>query len=594
MKQSTIKASELLPRTNRKDKEYRLAYYDFRRPDKLSKEQIRTIAVVYETFGRLGEVVLSARMREQVKVHLNSVDQVCFGEFVSSLESPTIMGIVNYKPLICSTMMELSPEITIAFCDRLLGGRGTEQNFNRELSSIGYELVRDLFSRLLMSLKESWKSILDITPEIGGMEHNPLFMQIVPPSEMVITITLDIEMGECRGHLTFCLPYLTMEPVMHRLSWRWYNEQKKAGPSEMVEKTLSLNLDTVLIHEAGSVNLKTLGLLKKGSLLPLESFKKGEAYVRMGGIPLLYGKFKKEKGCLLLIIPKQFKRIVNRNTAVGNRPDKLAEELTRLTAKLDRTSDLFMKKIDQLKDGQDYLNNQLLLGRPENKLALQKSAGLDTIGMDQIPNLYLILQDDFLQLSALVLSRLSTDPAARLLELFPMTKQVELLQRISLTNRVAPKTLMLIEKVLLLKLEQMGTDLETDRDGTRIAAEILNHTGRTVEKTIIEFLERTESELAERLKERMFVFEDIVLLDNDSFERMYERVDKDDFCKQLKVIPSSVEAEILSRLKSDEREEMKNRKNKMGRMRINDVDDAARRIIRIIQEMEENGEAYLN
>ncbi len=505
MKQSVIRTSELLPRTNRKDRECRLAYYDFRRPDKLSKEQIRTIAVVYETFSRLGEVVLSARMREQVKVHLNSVDQVNFGDFISSLESPTIMGLVNYKPLICSTMMELSPEITTAFCDRLLGGKGTEQNFNRELSAIGYELVRELFCRLIMSLKESWKSIFDMTPEMGGMEQNPLFMQIVPPSEMVVTVTLDIEMGECRGHLTFCLPYLTLEPIMHKLSRRWYNNLEKTGTAEMAEKTLSLNLDTVLVHEAGPVNLKTLGRLKKGSLLPLKSFKTGDAYIRMGGTPLLNGKFKKAKGCLLLSIPEQFKRLVNRDTVLKkkmDRPDKLTEELTRLAAKLDRTNDLFMQKIDLLKDGQDYLNNQLLLGQPGNKPVSQELTGLDAIGIDQIPNLYLILQDDLLQLSALILSRLDTVPAVRLFEMFPAEKQVELMQRISQTDRIAPKTLMLIKKNLLLKLEQMGTDLEKDRDGTRIAAEILNHTGRTVEKTVIEFLEQTESELAERLKER--------------------------------------------------------------------------------------------
>lgn len=209
-------------RMNRNKK--RLKVYDFRRPDKFSKDQVRTLQMIHETFARLTTTSLAAQLRSLVQVHVVSVDQLTYEEFTRSIPSPTTLGIINMDPLKGSSIIEIDPAITFSIIDRLFGGKGETLKTNRELTDIEMSVIEGILVRLLGNLRESWANMTDLRPRLGNIETNPQFVGIVPPNTMVILTTFDTKIGEVEGMINFCIPYITIEPIISKLSAQyWYS-----------------------------------------------------------------------------------------------------------------------------------------------------------------------------------------------------------------------------------------------------------------------------------------------------------------------------------------------------------------------------------
>ncbi len=198
--------------------------YDFKRPDKFSKDQIRTLQMMHETFARLTTTSLSAQLRTLVSVHVASVDQLTYEEFIRSIPNPTTLGIVNMDPLKGSAVMEIDPSITFTIIDRVFGGAGEPLKINRELTDIELSVMENIIVRVLSNLRESWSTVIDLRPRLGNIETNPQFAQIVPPNDMVVLITLETKVGDVEGMMNFCIPYITIEPIISKLSAQyWYS-----------------------------------------------------------------------------------------------------------------------------------------------------------------------------------------------------------------------------------------------------------------------------------------------------------------------------------------------------------------------------------
>ncbi|MGL5956748.1 MAG: flagellar motor switch protein FliM [Brevinema sp.] len=202
----------------------RLKVYDFRRPDKFSKDQVRTLQMIHETFARLTTTSLAAQLRSLVQVHVVSVDQLTYEEFTRSIPSPTTLGVINMDPLKGSAIIEVDPAITFSIIDRLFGGKGETLKTNRELTDIEMSVIEGILVRLLGNLRESWANMTDLRPRLGNIETNPQFVGIVPPNTMVILTTFDTKIGEVEGMINFCIPYITIEPIINKLSAQyWYS-----------------------------------------------------------------------------------------------------------------------------------------------------------------------------------------------------------------------------------------------------------------------------------------------------------------------------------------------------------------------------------
>jgi flagellar motor switch protein FliM len=196
----------------------RVIPYDFLRPKKFSKEQIRTIYMLHETFGRLWSSTLSGVLRNYVSISVSSVDQVTYQEFMQSIPNPTITATFTLAPLEGRALMEFSPTIGFPIIDRLLGGSGHSKIQARELTEIEEHVISNLIDEGMVFLREAWSSMIDLNPELQDIESNPLFVQIVPPNDMILLITMEARIGNFSGIINVVYPYVVLEPILSLLS----------------------------------------------------------------------------------------------------------------------------------------------------------------------------------------------------------------------------------------------------------------------------------------------------------------------------------------------------------------------------------------
>ena len=260
----------------------KIKIYDFKRPDKFSKEQIRTVQIMHETFARLTTTSLSAQLRSLVHVHVATVDQLTYEEFIRSIPTPTTLAVINMDPLKGNAVLEIDPAITFSMIDRLFGGTGAVTgNKSRDLTDIESSVMEGIIVRILANMREAWTQVIDLRPRLGQIETNPQFAQIVPPTEMVVLVTLETKVGEEEGMINFCIPYLTIEPIISKLSSQfWFSSVRRSSTTQYLgtlkEKISTVDMDVVA--EIGSINLPIRDVLslRIGDVVKLSNTKVGD------------------------------------------------------------------------------------------------------------------------------------------------------------------------------------------------------------------------------------------------------------------------------------------------------------------------------
>jgi len=235
--------------THRRDEKRSIAYeiYDFRRPDKFSKDQLRTLQMLHETFARLFSSSLSAYLRVPTHVDLVSVEQVPYEEYMRSLTS-SIINIFSMPPLTGQAILEMEFNIILSMIDRLLGGPGNMVKNTNALTDIEQALTESIVQRALKELKTAWEGVVQFNPRRESMETQAQFIQIVPSSDIVVSILFEVKIGELRGAMSLCIPYLLLKPITSKLSaQRWFasHVKKRTGLHSQI---LARQLRTTYVH----------------------------------------------------------------------------------------------------------------------------------------------------------------------------------------------------------------------------------------------------------------------------------------------------------------------------------------------------------
>ena len=267
----------------------KVKFYDFRRPDKFSKDHIRTIQMMHETFARLTTTALSAQLRALVAVHVASVDQLTYEEFIRSIPNPTTLAVVNMDPLKGSAVLEIDPSITFTIIDKLFGGMGEPTKISRELTDIELSVMEGIIVRILGNLREAWSNVIDLRPRLGNIETNPQFAQIVPPNDMVVLITLETKVGEVEGMTNLCIPYISIEPIISKLSAQYMYSSIRKGVTDENSSIIQNRLENVvlpLVAEIGEVQIPVFDILNfiPGDVIKLTNTKiSDDMTLRIGG-----------------------------------------------------------------------------------------------------------------------------------------------------------------------------------------------------------------------------------------------------------------------------------------------------------------------
>ena len=247
------------------EKQKKVKVYDFKRPDKFSKDQIRTLYMLHENFARLLNTYLSTNLRTLVNISVASVEQLAYEEFIRSLSNPSVIGIFNMSPLKGNVIFEINPNIAFSIIDRLFGGEGTVINKIRTLTDIEETIIRKVITKSLDNLQEAWRHVVNTEPRLEVIETNPQFTQIVPPNDMVVIVTLQTQIGQVEGLINICIPYLVLEPIMSKFTttfWVASSIAKQAHPEQVdiLEKKIKKTYVPLAV-ELGTINLSVRELL---------------------------------------------------------------------------------------------------------------------------------------------------------------------------------------------------------------------------------------------------------------------------------------------------------------------------------------------
>ncbi|MCA9290336.1 MAG: flagellar motor switch protein FliM [Phycisphaerales bacterium] len=275
--------------------------YDFARPERISKDQMRAVQTLHETFARNFGASLSGFLRTIVEVRLVSADQMTYAEFIASLPNPTSFNLLRAKTLDGQMCLELSPLIIYPIIDRLLGGTNHELFIpQRPMTTIETRLVRAILDRAVTVLSEAWSGIEALEFEFGDMESNPQLVQIVAPNEVVIVVGFEIRMANRAGTMSLCMPFNVIEPLMDRIGSQSWFAASRRGDSHwsaiLGDRLQDAGLDVNAVLARTTMSVDELRGLQVGDLIMTDKPAAEPVSLWIEGLPKFLGHIGKIRG----------------------------------------------------------------------------------------------------------------------------------------------------------------------------------------------------------------------------------------------------------------------------------------------------------
>src|ERR1051325_7197577 len=247
------------------------ARFDFRRPDRIPKSQVRAIHLLHDTFVRNLVSSLSAYLRSYLTVNLVSVEQLSYAEFLDGLPSPTCMVSLGLTPYDGNGVLELSPSLVFPILEMLLGGSGKSSSLiQREITEIEQKLLDGLFRIVLHDLREAWKPVTSVDFTIEKMETEPQLLHILAPNEAVVAIGIEVRIGETVGMMNIAMPSIVIKMMRQKFDQQCSVRKTHASVAEQA-RVLRLLRDAAISLEARlegpTVTVRDLLQLTDGNLL---------------------------------------------------------------------------------------------------------------------------------------------------------------------------------------------------------------------------------------------------------------------------------------------------------------------------------------
>lgn len=270
------------------EEERKVRQYDFKRAVRFSKDQIRSLTRIHEHFTRMLTTFFSAQLRTYVQFSVNSVEQLPYDEFIHSIPSMTMINLIEAHPLNGRFIIEVNPNISYAMLDRLLGGPGVVMDKVGSFTEIEMRILTQLYKRAFSTYGDAWESIAEIKAEMSAVEVNPQFLQLVSPNETVVLISIGVTIGEVSGTINICLPFVTIEPVLSKLSSHyWMQEANRRNASQSSKEPLKAQLmnstvEVVSLLGETTITFGDLLHLEVGDCLALDQLAKEPLSVMVG------------------------------------------------------------------------------------------------------------------------------------------------------------------------------------------------------------------------------------------------------------------------------------------------------------------------
>ena len=256
-------------------KSYKL--YNFRRPDKFSKDNLRALRDIHREFSKAISLVLSGYLRMRVEIEIVSVDQLTYEEFVRSMPSPISVGVFEFEPLSGQILLGISFEVISCIVNRMLGGIGVIDSQSRELTDIEKALAKKVINIIIKSLEDAWNTIVPVTGKFISLDDNYQSIQVATAGEIVALLTFEVQIsGKHFGLFSICFPYPVLETVLGHLSTQHIFQTKGLVATnderlKMISKINSSTVDLRVQFGTCSITLDDFLQLAEGDIIKLDN-----------------------------------------------------------------------------------------------------------------------------------------------------------------------------------------------------------------------------------------------------------------------------------------------------------------------------------
>lgn len=268
-------------------KSYKL--YNFRRPDKFSKDNLRALRDIHREFSKAISLVLSGYLRMRVEIEIVSVDQLTYEEFVRSMPSPISVGVFEFEPLSGQILLGISFEVVSCIVNRMLGGVGNIEAQTRELTDIEKALAKKIINIIIKSLEDSWNAIIPVTGKFISLDDNYQSIQVATAGEIVALLTFEVQIsGKHFGLFSLCFPYPVLETVLGHLSTQHIFQTKGLVASnderlKMISKLNTSNVDLRVQFGQCNITLDDFLQLSEGDIIKLDNKVSDDLIVKVNG-----------------------------------------------------------------------------------------------------------------------------------------------------------------------------------------------------------------------------------------------------------------------------------------------------------------------
>lgn len=257
--------------------EKKIRPYDFKIPKKFNKDQLKTLNIIYENYGRILASYLSGMLRSFCQIEVLHIEEQRYFEYSNALPENILVGVLNMPPLEGTSMLTVSQSIAFAIIDRLLGGQGNSYEVDREFTEIEMTLIERTVREMCRLLRDAWLNVYELRPEFIRLESNSRQNQLVSPNETVVIVMLSVKIREVEGNISFCIPYVILEPVLDNLNTRYWFTERKNEPQNLQQdrsrirrRLAPIPVDLRAVLGTGHLTLEELMTLRPGDVIQLD------------------------------------------------------------------------------------------------------------------------------------------------------------------------------------------------------------------------------------------------------------------------------------------------------------------------------------
>ncbi|HEY8272508.1 MAG TPA: flagellar motor switch protein FliM [Pseudobdellovibrionaceae bacterium] len=288
--------------------------YDLTSQDRIIRGRLPQLEVIYEKFMRAFRVSLSSTLRKIASITLTSTEFLKFGEFINTLPMPTCMSVLRFGTLRGSALMVIESKLAYALVDSFFGGadRPYTKVDGKEFTQIELSIVRKVVELAINDLENAWASVEKIDCSFVRTEVNPQFVGIVPPTDVVIASTFDVELENATGTISIVVPYATIEPIKQKLQSGFQVESdqtdKKLWTAIIKEQLLETNVEVKVNLGQTEILLQDLMTMKLGDVIPLDQDASGEIDVQIENVKKFKGYYGIHHGTVAVQVTRQIKK----------------------------------------------------------------------------------------------------------------------------------------------------------------------------------------------------------------------------------------------------------------------------------------------